>query len=145
MFQEITRHETIGQAALSDHSMARIVNKVVGTVGLQASDFSGHSLRAGFITEALDRGVDYSTIMKQSGRRKSDRRRVSRQACLWSLVEESNGPCVVGIAALLDSNDVRKTNKSAFAQKASRYRLVRAGPPARAGRLRSAISTIPSR
>jgi integrase len=72
IFREITRHGTIGQAALSDRTVARIVKKVVGAVGLQVSDFSGHSLRAGFITDALDRGVDYFTIMKQSGHAKVD-------------------------------------------------------------------------
>jgi integrase len=72
IFREINRYGTIGQAALSDRTVARIVKKVVGAVGLQVSDFSGHSLRAGFITDALDRGVDYFTIMKQSGQKKVD-------------------------------------------------------------------------
>ena len=72
IFREVTRHGTIGKSALSDRAVARIVKQVVGAAGLQASDFSGHSLRAGFITDALDRKVDYFTIMKQSGHAKVD-------------------------------------------------------------------------
>jgi site-specific recombinase XerD len=72
IFREITRHGRIGETALSDRSVARIVKKVVGAVGIDADDFSGHSLRAGFITDALDRQVDFFTIMKQSGHRKVD-------------------------------------------------------------------------
>jgi integrase len=44
-----------------------------GRPGRNAAErFSGHSLRAGFITDALDRKVDFVTIMKQSGHVKVD-------------------------------------------------------------------------
>jgi site-specific recombinase XerD len=63
IFREIDRHGRVGTAALSDRSVARIVKKVLGAAGLNASDFSGHSLRAGFVTSSLDRKVDALKIM----------------------------------------------------------------------------------
>lgn len=69
IFREIDRHDNIG-ARLSDRSVARIVKKVLSAAGLEASAFSGHSLRAGFVTDALERKVDYFKIMKQTGHAK---------------------------------------------------------------------------
>ena len=37
--------------------------------GLDASTFEAHSLRAGYITTAAERGVDLARIMDQSGHR----------------------------------------------------------------------------
>ena len=70
IFREITRHGRIGDSAMCDRTVARIVKKVFGAAGLAASDFSGHSLRRGFVTEALFKNVDLLKIMKQTGHRK---------------------------------------------------------------------------
>lgn len=63
IFRGIDRHGRVGKVALSDRSVASIIKKVCGVAGLEASAFSGHSLRAGFVTSSLDRGVDYFKIM----------------------------------------------------------------------------------
>ena len=63
IFRGIDRHGRISDAALSDRSVADIVKKVCAAAGLEASAFSGHSLRAGFVTSALDKNVDYFKIM----------------------------------------------------------------------------------
>ncbi|MGJ5180986.1 DNA recombinase [Bradyrhizobium oligotrophicum] len=52
--------------------MSRIIKQVFGAAGLEASAFSGHSLRAGFVTSALDGGQDALKIMKQSRHVKVD-------------------------------------------------------------------------
>ena len=44
--------------------------------GLEAADFSGHSLRAGFVTSAADRGADINRIMDQT--RQTDPRTVRK-------------------------------------------------------------------
>ena len=72
VFRQVDRHGRIGAVALSGRSVARIVKKVVRAAGLEASAFSGHSLRAGFITSALEDGKDPLLIMKQTRQVKVD-------------------------------------------------------------------------
>lgn len=71
IFRKIDRHGHI-LGRLCDRSVARIVQKVFRAAGIEASDFSGHSLRAGFVTTALDNKVDPLKIMKQSRHAKID-------------------------------------------------------------------------
>jgi len=53
----------IGTAALSGESIAKIVKRRAAAIGLDASDFSGHSMRAGFVTQCDLQGVsDADTI-----------------------------------------------------------------------------------
>ena len=64
IFREIDRHGHVGQAALSGRSVARIVKRAARAAGLDEAIFSGHSLRAGFVTQALADGVDTLKAMK---------------------------------------------------------------------------------
>jgi len=64
IFREIDRHGRVGQAALSGRSVARIVKRAARAAGLDERTFSGHSLRAGFVTQALADGVDPLKAMK---------------------------------------------------------------------------------
>lgn len=64
VFRQVDRHGNIGSDRLTDRSVARIVKRAVGTIGLNVDDFSGHSLRAGFVTTSLDQKVDPFRIMK---------------------------------------------------------------------------------
>ena len=63
IFRGIDRHGNLKGEALTDRAVADIVKKVCAAAGLEAGAFSGHSLRAGFVTSALDRGQDYFKIM----------------------------------------------------------------------------------
>lgn len=67
LFRRVNRHGQVGPAALTDSSVALIVKKVAKAAGLDERKYSGHSLRAGLITTAANRGVDERSIMKQSG------------------------------------------------------------------------------
>jgi hypothetical protein len=58
------RHGHLG-AALSNQSVALIVKRRAAAVGLDASDFAGHSLRAGLATAAAN-GVEERIIMRQT-------------------------------------------------------------------------------
>jgi integrase len=49
---------------LSGKSVAEIVKRACARCGLDAALFSGHSLRAGFVTEALERGADPINVMR---------------------------------------------------------------------------------
>ncbi len=50
-------------------AVADIIKKYMAAVGLDASTFGAHSLRAGSITTAAERGADLVRIMDQSGHR----------------------------------------------------------------------------
>lgn len=64
IFREVDRHGNIGEARLSDRSVARIVKRSIKAAGIDERAFSGHSLRAGFVTTSLDHKVDTFKIMK---------------------------------------------------------------------------------
>ncbi|TNC06539.1 integrase [Methylobacterium terricola] len=56
-------------ARLTTQAVADIVKRYATTAGLDASTFGAHSLRAGYITTAAERGADMARIMDQSGHR----------------------------------------------------------------------------
>jgi site-specific recombinase XerD len=59
----------IAATRLTDHSVATIVKKYAAAAGLDAATFSGHSMRAGFITTALENGADFFKVMDVSRHR----------------------------------------------------------------------------
>jgi integrase len=70
LFRRIDRHgHLISSRALTAQSVALIVKSAVaGSKGLEAAKLvSGHSLRAGFVTEAASAGLQTSVIMGQTG------------------------------------------------------------------------------
>ncbi|WP_238193576.1 site-specific integrase [Methylobacterium frigidaeris] len=54
---------------LTCQAVADIVKRYATAAGLDASTFGAHSLRAGYITTAAERGADLARIMDQSGHR----------------------------------------------------------------------------
>ena len=72
VFRSVDRHGNVGAGALTDRQVARIVKEVCGRAGLDPAIYSGHSLRSGFITSALNAGKDPLKIMKQSRHVKVD-------------------------------------------------------------------------
>ena len=56
-------------ARLTTQSVADIIKRYCTAAGLDASAFGAHSLRAGYITTAAERGADLARIMDQSGHR----------------------------------------------------------------------------
>jgi site-specific recombinase XerD len=54
-------------ARLSDKAVARMVKRYGADIGLEASKFSGHSLRAGLVTSAIQAGVDPLDVQRHSG------------------------------------------------------------------------------
>ncbi|MCK1501480.1 site-specific integrase [Bradyrhizobium sp. 188] len=72
IFRSVDRHGNVGTGALTDRQVARIVKEVCGRVGMDPAIYSGHSLRAGFITSALEAKVDPLKVMQQSRHVKVD-------------------------------------------------------------------------
>lgn len=70
IFREVDRHGKVGSTPLSDRSIARIVKRAVKACGLNERIFSGHSMRAGFVTSALERGQDTLKVMRVTRHKK---------------------------------------------------------------------------
>jgi site-specific recombinase XerD len=67
LFRSITRHSKMKPSALSAQSIALIIKKRVEEIGLDAQNFSGHSLRAGFVTEAFQNGASTVAVKETTG------------------------------------------------------------------------------
>lgn len=67
VFRPVDRYDHLRDRRLSDRAVARIIKRSVARAGLKKSQFSGHSLRAGFATSAAMANVPERLIMKQTG------------------------------------------------------------------------------
>lgn len=70
VFRPINKAGTVGADRLTDRSVANIVKAYAGRAGLDASQFSGHSLRRGFLTSSAAAGKSIFR-MKDVSRHKS--------------------------------------------------------------------------
>ncbi|WP_158615242.1 site-specific integrase [Acidipila sp. EB88] len=68
VFRRVDRHGNVG-AALDKDSIGVIVQRSVKRAGLAAKHYGGHSLRAGFATQAYLKGATELEIMQQTGHR----------------------------------------------------------------------------
>lgn len=65
LFPSVDRHGRIGAKAVSGRAVADLVKRYTRRAGLDADAFSGHSLRAGFATQAAMGGASDREIMRQ--------------------------------------------------------------------------------
>lgn len=54
LFRKLTRRGDLTESAMSDRAVARLVKTAAGKAGYDPSEYGGHSLRAGFLTEAAN-------------------------------------------------------------------------------------------
>jgi integrase len=59
----VTKHETVRRGRLSDGYVNEIVKAAVARIGVASEGFSGHSMRAGFVTSAREAGIPDRLIM----------------------------------------------------------------------------------
>lgn len=71
IFRRFNRYDQLQPARLSAPSVALIVKHRTEALGLDSSQYSGHSLRAGFATNAANTGASTASIRGQTGH-KSD-------------------------------------------------------------------------
>jgi integrase len=69
LFRQLLLHHRVGAARLSPQGIARVVQRAARRAGLDPREFAGHSLRAGFATEAAAQGASERAIMAQTGHR----------------------------------------------------------------------------
>jgi integrase len=67
IFKPVDRHGRISSQRLSAHAVALVVKRYAEPAGMCVSSFSGHSLRAGFVTSAARAGEPERRIMRQTG------------------------------------------------------------------------------
>ncbi len=69
VFRSIDRHGKMSERALDAGSIARIVKRAAAEAGLDPAGYAGHSLRAGFATQAFLNGAPELAIMRQTRHR----------------------------------------------------------------------------
>ncbi len=70
LFPAVHKTGAIGQRAMSGDAVNEMIRRRAGKAGFtpaQTQRFGGHSLRAGFVTEAFRAGADAHSIMRQTG------------------------------------------------------------------------------
>ena len=67
VFRPVDRHGRVASARLSGEAVSLTVKERVAAAGTDPTDFSGHSLRAGFATSAVQAGVSMLKIRSQTG------------------------------------------------------------------------------
>ena len=66
VFRSVTRHGELG-AGLQPAVVGVVVKAAARAAGFDPADFGGHSLRAGFVTSAAERGASTERIMDHTG------------------------------------------------------------------------------
>ena len=66
LFRAINKGGKVNLFPLSTRTVARIVKQYAGKAGLNVDNFSGHSLRSGFITSGANAGADIFKLMEVS-------------------------------------------------------------------------------
>ena len=72
VFRRIDRHGHVNERALNKDSIGLIVKRAARAAGLDPAAYAGHSLRAGFCTQAYVNGAREFDIMRQTGHRSVD-------------------------------------------------------------------------
>jgi integrase len=67
IFRRVDRHGHVAMERLSGEAVSMVVKERVAAAGIDASGFSGHSLRAGFATSATQAGISSLKIRAQTG------------------------------------------------------------------------------
>jgi site-specific recombinase XerD len=72
LFRGVNRHGGVVEGGLTPQSVALILKERATAIGLDASTYSGHSLRAGLVTSAAKSGVSNWKICQQTGHRSEE-------------------------------------------------------------------------
>jgi site-specific recombinase XerD len=67
LFRPVMKNGSIASRHISGNVVNDVVKRRVAVVGLPAPAFGGHSLRAGFVTQALRAGATHHEVMRQTG------------------------------------------------------------------------------
>ena len=68
-FRSVDRHGRVGRGRMNAGSVARLIKRAAEAAGLDPASYAGHSLRAGFATQAFLNGAAEVSIMRQTRHR----------------------------------------------------------------------------
>jgi integrase len=68
VFRSVSRHGAVG-SSVSTRAIGDVVKFYAQRAGFDPAEFGGHSLRAGFVTSAADKGANADRIMDHTGHR----------------------------------------------------------------------------
>lgn len=71
-FRSVNRHGHVGRGRMNAGSIARVVKRAAEAAGLDPANYAGHSLRAGFATQAFLNGAAEISIMRQTRHKSLD-------------------------------------------------------------------------
>tara|TARA_B100000965_G_scaffold392870_1_gene402938 strand:+ start:60 stop:1013 length:954 start_codon:yes stop_codon:yes gene_type:complete len=84
IFRRFTKGSTITNNRLTDQTVVLLIKKYLNMLGIDNSNFSGHSLRSGFATVAAESGADERSIMAMTGHKTTQMvRRYIREANIF--------------------------------------------------------------
>lgn len=66
VFRSVDRHGRVGRGRMNAGSVARLIKRAAEAAGLDPASYAGHSLRAGFATQAFLNGAAEVSIMRQT-------------------------------------------------------------------------------
>jgi integrase len=69
LFRPVDRHGKLRKGRLHPDAVGAIVQRALARAGFEAGKYGGHSLRAGFATQAAKNGATAFDIMRQTGHR----------------------------------------------------------------------------
>lgn len=69
LFRPVTKHGSILDRHLTGQTVNDMLRRRVAAIELDSAEYGGHSLRAGFITQAFRDGATHHEVMRQSGHR----------------------------------------------------------------------------
>ena len=87
IFRSCLKGGRIGSRRLSREAVARLIKSCVSEIGLDPARYSGHSLRAGYVTSAVQAGATEHSIRRQTGH--SSAATMERYIRLGSLFEDN--------------------------------------------------------
>ena len=67
VFRSVNRHGAVGNVRLSAEAVSLVIKQRIAAIGLDPTAYSGHSLRAGFVTSAAQASVPTWRIRQQTG------------------------------------------------------------------------------
>jgi len=76
VFREVKKGGRVQGAALSDRAVATIVKERAAAIGLSPETFAGHSLRAGYVTSAVEANAPLMKIVEQTRHKSVDMVRI---------------------------------------------------------------------
>jgi len=72
LFRRFTKGSKLSENRLTDQTVALLIKEYLKLAGIEAKNYSGHSLRSGFATSAAESGAEERSIMAMTGHKSTE-------------------------------------------------------------------------